>query len=102
MRKQITQGHVQHPFLQPAAQSRLERDRHRSRRGSKQRNAFFFNPRRNGAWSGIGIDRAAARSNAMHWSGRLVQLWGYLSSRAAGPAAWCFMERPFGSVSGVI
>jgi hypothetical protein len=40
MRKQITQGHVQHPFLQPAAQWRLERDRHRSRRGSKQRNAF--------------------------------------------------------------
>jgi hypothetical protein len=41
MRKQITQGHVQHPFLQPAAQWRLERDRHRSRRGSKQRNAFL-------------------------------------------------------------
>jgi hypothetical protein len=32
-------------------------------------NTRFFNPRRNGAWSGIGIDRAAARSNAMH-SGR--------------------------------
>jgi hypothetical protein len=29
-------------------------------------NTRFFNPRRNGAWSGIGIDRAAARSNAMH------------------------------------
>jgi hypothetical protein len=28
-------------------------------------NTRFFNPRRNGAWSGIGIDRAAARSNAM-------------------------------------
>jgi hypothetical protein len=31
-------------------------------------NTRFFNPRRNGAWSGIGIDRAAARSNAMHLS----------------------------------
>jgi hypothetical protein len=30
-------------------------------------NTRFFNPRRNGAWSGIGIDRAAARSNAMHF-----------------------------------
>jgi hypothetical protein len=29
-------------------------------------NTRFFNPRRNRAWSGIGIDRAAARSNAMH------------------------------------
>jgi hypothetical protein len=31
-------------------------------------NTRFFNPRRNRAWSGIGIDRAAARSNAMHFS----------------------------------
>jgi hypothetical protein len=30
-------------------------------------NTRFFNPRRNRAWSGIGIDRAAARSNAMHF-----------------------------------
>jgi hypothetical protein len=34
-------------------------------------NTRFFNPRRNRAWSGIGIDRAAARSNAMHLSQRL-------------------------------
>jgi hypothetical protein len=49
---------MHYPFLQPAAQSRLERDRHRSRRGSKQRNAFAAGDQadRQGHALGLAVD----------------------------------------------